>query len=178
MCRGGSAVLASGPCFGRLDAAAGLGVRGPKARVPVSHASQSRGANGDHFLFCASFLVSSCSPAGIDARQAVGANGASMSWASFPSRWASLLVDWASAGGCLASTPWEAGQSGASEQQRVMVHQPCKRPALGSPTRRRRVCLGAGFGAPERACGVFLPCRDPPRVGGAIEPWRGHGKPW
>jgi hypothetical protein len=45
-------------------------------------------------------------------------------------RGASLLVAWASAGGCLASIPWEAGQSGASERQRGRAHQSCE-PGVG-----------------------------------------------
>ena len=98
--------------------------------MPLSHASLSRAANGDDFLFCAILPVSSCQPAGIDAGQSFAANGATMSWPSRPASRGKPSRRLGKRGGCLASIPWEAGHPGASERQRGRAHQSCE-PGVG-----------------------------------------------
>ena len=75
--------------------------------------------------FAQSCLVSSYQPAGLDDGQSLAANGAATSWPSCPVSQGKPSRRLGKRGGCLASIPWEAGQSGASERQRGMGHQPC-----------------------------------------------------
>ena len=70
-------------------------------------------------------------------------------------RGASLLVAWASAGGVLQAfhgKPGSLGRASGSEGWPISHASP----ALGSPTRRRRVCLGVVAGSPEKALAGVL----------------------
>lgn len=92
-------------------------------------------------------------------------------------RGASLLVAWASAGGVLQAfhgKPGIRGRASGSEGGPISHASP----ALGSPTRRRWVCLGAVAGSPGRPWRACWPWGFSPHDEGALGRWRGRGMAW